>query len=104
MEKSTSEALADLGKDFRQRSASTQRPPAVTDSPLSLAMHICGVNDVDNKRAFSSVMWRKGFQESFDEVYRFKAELAHGEHRKLDSRGRCRVLMSRLTELPTKHS
>ena len=59
-------------------------------------MAICQVDDVDNFRVFSSVMIKLGNSRSMDIVDRFISEIRQGEHATLDSKSRCRVLMSRL--------
>ena len=67
-------------------------------SPVYRAMAICEVNDVDNKRVFSITMMKVGKDRSMDIVNRFISEIRQGEHKTLDSKGRCRVLMDRLNE------
>jgi len=66
-------------------------------SPVQLAMQVCGVNDMDNKRTFSLIMAQKYIGDVFDEVYAFRSEIRQGEH--ANARNLAAILTKRLRQL-----
>ena len=96
--------VADLGKLFKCYGGSGESARGEwskynrMQSPIEKAMAICGVNDPDNKRVFGRYMCEIGQSKSDDIVDTFISEIRQGEHAELDSKKRCKVLMSMLKD------
>ena len=100
--------LANVGKAYRkqlrlERGNEQSCNPLDSPSPVARALAICNVNDLDNRRIFNVTMMRVGMKNSMMVVNQFIDEIKSGQHKTLDSKGRCCVLMSRLKSfLPLK--
>ena len=78
-----------------------RRRGRVEDSPLMMALHLCGVSSNsdtyrDNYRAFSSVMVKLGLERSMEVVRTFESEMRHGEMENINNLAA--LLMTRLQQ------
>ena len=94
------DVLKVVGENYREQNTEDRRRSLDESSPISMALDVCGVNDPDNKRVFTSVIMHKDEDDCRDIIYRFHSELKAHEHCNLGSKGRCRLLMSLLQKLP----
>ena len=66
----------DSGVD--DKSLADQEQKSIVDE----AMRVCKVNDVANKRTFTSVMLTKNPADCLEEIMTFESEIRQGEHAK----------------------